>query len=69
MRKIVLSCFFSAALGLPLCLGVTGCDSDNAGGNESGVMEKTEGGKGVTPPDSPATPEDYYSKHKAGKKK
>lgn len=69
MRKIVLSCLFSAALGFPLCLGVTGCDSDNAGGNESGVMDKTEGGKGVAAPDAPTSEEEFYKRQNAAKKK
>jgi len=69
MRKIVLSCFFGAALGFPLCLGVTGCDSDNAGGNESGAMDNTEGGKGVAPPDAPTTEEEYAKRHLPAAKK
>jgi hypothetical protein len=48
-------------------LVTTGC-TDDSGGNESGVMEKTQGGKGTVAPDSPKTPEDYYNKHKAKKK-
>jgi hypothetical protein len=62
MRKLAGSNLAVALFGLTLGLVPTGC-SDNAGGNESGVMEKTDGGKGIASPDSPRTPEDYYKKH------
>ena len=67
MRKL-LGCNLAIALfGLTLALVPAGC-SDNAGGNEDGVMAKTEGGKGVTPPDAPKSPEEYYKKTQRGRK-
>ena len=65
MRKFVRSVLIAASLGLTFCLVPTGCGSDDAGGNESGVMEKTAGGKGTVGPDAPKEPQDYYNKHKA----
>jgi hypothetical protein len=67
MRKLAASCLVVALFGLPLGLVTTGC-SDDAGGNEAGVMDKTEGGKGTVGPDEPKAPEDYYNQHKAKKK-
>jgi len=68
MRKFVRSSLVAASLGLTACLVPTGCGPDNAGGNEVGVMDKTEGGRGKVTADTPKTPEDYYNKHRPGKK-
>jgi hypothetical protein len=68
MRKLARSSLVVALLGLPLGLVTTGC-SDDAGGNEAGVMDKTQGGKGTVGPDAPKEPEDYYKSHSEAKKK
>jgi hypothetical protein len=68
MRKLACSSLVVALLGLPLGLVMTGC-SDDAGGNESGVMEKTQGGKGIVAPDAPQEPQDYFKTHSGAKKK
>jgi len=68
MRKLAGSSLAVALFGLTLALVPAGC-SDNAGGNEDGVMTKTEGGKGVTPPDAAQTPEEYYKKTQRQRKK
>jgi hypothetical protein len=61
MRKFAGANLAAVLFGMLLGLAPLGC-SDNAGGNEDGVMAKTEGGKGVTPPDAAKSPEDYYKK-------
>jgi len=70
MRKLVGSSLAVALFGLAMALVPTGC-SDDAGGNEAGVMDKTEGGKGTVGPDAPKEPEEYYKQHQtqAPKKK
>jgi hypothetical protein len=62
MRKLARFSLVVVLLGLPMGLVTTGC-SDDAGGNEAGVMEKTEGGKGTVGPNAPTAPEDYYKQH------
>lgn len=67
MRTIAKCGSIVAVFGLMCAFGVTGCGEENsAGGNEAGVMDKTEGGKGTVGPDAPTTQEDYYNR---GKKK
>jgi len=67
MRKLVGPSLAVALFGLSMAFAPMGC-SDDAGGNEAGVMDKTEGGKGTVGPDSPKTPEEY-SQHQAPSRK
>jgi len=61
MWKLAGSSLALVLFGLTLGLAPMGC-SDDAGGNENGVMEKTEGGKGVVAPDAPKSQQEYYQR-------
>jgi hypothetical protein len=68
MRRLSVAALVAALLALPLGLMVAGC-SDDAGGNEAGVMDKTEGGKGTVDPNYPKTEEQFYEQMKNQRKK
>jgi len=67
MRKLAGSSLALVLFGLTLSLAPLGC-TDNAGGNEDGVMEKTAGGKGVVAPDAPKSQKEYYDRTRSSKK-
>jgi len=64
MWKLAGSSLALVFFGLTLSLAPLGC-SDNAGGNEDGVMDKTEGGQGVVAPDAPKSQREYYERARA----
>jgi hypothetical protein len=68
MRKLAGPSLVVALFGLALALAPMGC-SDDAGGNEVGVMDKTEGGKGTVEADYPKTQEDYYKQNQPKQRK
>jgi hypothetical protein len=61
IRKFVGSGVVCASFVFLLSLGLSGC-SDDAGGNEAGVMDQTPGGRGTVEADTPQDPQDYYKK-------
>jgi len=63
MRRLALSLLVAAPLGLILCLVPTGC-SDDAGGNEAKVIEKTAGRQGTVAPNAPKNYEDYAAQRR-----
>jgi len=67
MRKLVRIVLIVAVFGFPLGLGLTGCDGDNAGGNEAEALRKAGDVKGTVPANAPKTYEEYADQHQKKK--
>ncbi len=63
MKRFFCTSLAVAVLGLPMGFGLTGCDKDNSGGNEGGVMDNTSG-KTTVDPKAPKTEDEYIQQHK-----
>jgi hypothetical protein len=64
MVKLVRSALVALVFVLPVAVVLTGCERDDAGGNEKEAIQKSGAGVGTVGPDAPKTPEDYYAKRK-----
>jgi hypothetical protein len=63
MRTLFRSLLVVVPIGLALCLVPAGC-SDDAGGNETKVMDQTPGKQGTVAPNAPKNMEEYAAQRR-----
>ena len=64
MNKFVRASLIIAVFGMLSVIGLTGCDSDSGGNNESEALQKAGNVKGTVDPNAPKSADDYQKAHK-----